>query len=260
MSTKNKVKQSETRIIWRSQIIPAPYNPRNISVDARKGLKANIKKNGIIGGMVWNEQTSHLVSGHQKLDIADEINNYNPVTKENDYEIKVEVVDVDLKTEKELNIFFNSKSVQGEMDYAKLALMIPDIDIDIAGLDDVDMSFIEMEMPEPVEVDVPVFEPQATKKEKSITQELDNSVSTPEASISEMEREELEEKSRQEKIDAVKKVKEQVKQGAVYEGDPYFTISFDSYENKVFFLEQFGISADVKIIKGEELAEKINNM
>lgn len=146
------------------------------------------------------------------------------------------------------------------MDYAKLALMIPDIDIDIAGLDDVDMSFIEMEMPEPVEVDVPVFEPQAAKKEKSITQELDNSVSTPEASISEMEREELEEKSRQEKIDAVKKVKEQVKQGAVYEGDPYFTISFDSYENKVFFLEQFGISADVKIIKGEELAEKINNM
>lgn len=89
------------------------------------------------------------------------------------------------------------------MDYAKLALMIPDIDIDIAGLDDVDMSFIEMEMPEPVEVDVPTFEPQASKKEKSITQELDNSVSTPEASIS--EREELEEKSRQEKIDAVKK-------------------------------------------------------
>ncbi|MCT4321810.1 ParB N-terminal domain-containing protein [Elizabethkingia anophelis] len=259
MST-NKVKQSETRTILRSSFSFSDYNPRTISDDARKKLKANIKKNGIIGGLVVNEQTGNLVSGHQRISIADEVNKYDPESGKNDYEIKVEIIDVDLKTEKELNIFFNSKSVMGEMDYAKLALMIPDIDIDIAGLDDVDMSFIEMEMPEPVEVDVPVFEPQAAKKEKLITQEFDNSVSTPEASISEMEREELEEKSRQEKIDAVKKVKEQVKQSAVYEGDPYFTISFDSYENKVFFLEQFGISADVKIIKGEELAEKINNM
>lgn len=55
-------------------------------------------------------------------------------------------------------------------------------------------------------------------------------------------------------------MKESVKENSIYEGDPYFTVSFDSYENKVFFLEQFGISADVKIIKGEELAEKINNM
>ncbi|MCL1671722.1 ParB N-terminal domain-containing protein [Elizabethkingia ursingii] len=259
MST-NKVKQSETRTILRSSFSFSDYNPRTISDDARKKLKANIKKNGIIGGLVVNEQTGNLVSGHQRISIADEVNKYDPESGKNDYEIKVEIIDVDLKTEKELNIFFNSKSVQGEMDYAKLALMIPDIDIDIAGLDDVDMSFIEMEMPEPVEVDVPTFEPQASKKEKSITQELDNSISTPEASISEMEREEAEEKARQEKIDAVKKVKEQVKQGAVYEGDPYFTVSFDSYENKVFFLEQFGISADVKIIKGEELAEKINNM
>ncbi|MCT3817839.1 DNA methylase [Elizabethkingia anophelis] len=259
MST-NKVKQSETRTILRSSFSFSDYNPRTISDDARKKLKANIKKNGIIGGLVVNEQTGNLVSGHQRVSIADEVNKYDPESGKNDYEIKVEIIDVDLKTEKELNLFFNSRSVSGEYDYAKLALMIPDIDVDVAGLDDVDMSFIEMEMPEPVEVDVSTFEPQASKKEKSITQELDNSISTPEASISEMEREELEEKSRQEKIDAVKKVKEQVKQSAVYEGDPYFTISFDSYENKVFFLEQFGISADVKIIKGEELAEKINNM
>lgn len=256
----NKVKQSETRTILRSSFSFSDYNPRTISDDARKKLKANIKKNGIIGGLVVNEQTGNLVSGHQRVSIADEVNKYDPETGINDYEIKVEIVNVDLKTEKELNIFFNSKSVMGEMDYAKLALMIPAIDVDIAGLDDVDMSFIEMEMPEPVEVEIPSFEPQASKKEKSITQELDNSISVPEASVSEMEREEAEEKSRQEKIDAVKKVKEQVKQGAVYEGDPYFTVSFDSFENKVFFLEQFGINADVKIIKGEELAEKINNM
>lgn len=256
----NKIKQSETVILKRSEITPSPYNPRKITDEARKKLKANIKANGIIGGMVHNKVTGNLVSGHQKLSIADEINKYNPDTKENDYELKVEQIEVDNKKEKELNLFFNSRAVSGEYDYAKLALMIPDIDVELAGLDDVDMSFIEIETPEPVEIDIVTFEPQASKKEKSITQELDNSISMPETSVSEMERAESDAKERQEKIDAVKKVKESVKENSIYEGDPYFTISFDSYENKVFFLEQFGISADVKIIKGEELAEKINNM
>ena len=41
-------------------------------------------------------------------------------------------------------------------------------------------------------------------------------------------------------------------------GEPYFTVSFDSYENKAFFLERFHISADVRYIKGEELAEKMD--
>lgn len=259
MIKENKIPEAEVRKIQRSQIILAEYNPRTIQDEAKKRLEKNVKKK-LYGGIVWNERTGNLVSGHQRIGVADKANKYNPETKENDYWITVVVADLSEKEEKEQNIFFNSKAVMGDTDYKKLAQIAPYIDVDLAGLDAVDLSFIEMEIPVPVEVDVPVFEPQAAKKEKSITQELDNSVSTPEASISEMEREELEEKSRQEKIDAVKKVKEQVKQGAVYEGDPYFTISFDSYENKVFFLEQFGISADVKIIKGEELAEKINNM
>ena len=83
--------------------------------------------------MAWNEQTGILVSGHQKLNIADEVNKYE--AGKNDYEIKVEVINVDLKKEKELNIFFNSKAVQGEMDYKKLAQIFPDIDADLAGLD-----------------------------------------------------------------------------------------------------------------------------
>ena len=164
---KNKVKQSETVVLMRSDITPAPYNPRKITDEARKQLKANIKANGIIGGMVYNIITGNLVSGHQKLSIADEINKYNPETGENDYEIKVEQISVDEKKEKELNIFFNSKSVQGEMDYSKLALMIPEIDVDLAGLDDVDMSFIEIEMPTIEDIVVPNFEPQIEKKIKA---------------------------------------------------------------------------------------------
>lgn len=241
MTMKNKIKQSETRTILRSQITPAPYNPRKITDEARKALKKNIKANGIIGGMVWNELTTNLVSGHQKLSIADEVNKYNSSTKENDYEIKVEVINVDLKTEKELNIFFNSKSVQGEMDYQKLALIVPDIDVDLAGLDDIDLSFIEVELPKDLNIEVPTFEPQEEKKEKAKIQDSE------------------EEPSQEEKKQAVKEAKAKVKEGTVYEGDPYITISFDSYENKVFFLERFHLSGDTKFIKGEEFAEIIEN-
>lgn len=74
MIMKSKIRQSETKTILRSQITPASYNPRKITDEARKALKRNIKANGIIGGMVWNESTKNLVSGHQKLSIADEIN------------------------------------------------------------------------------------------------------------------------------------------------------------------------------------------
>lgn len=252
----NKVKQSETKILKRSEITPSDYNPRTITDEARKALKKNIKENGIIGGMVWNKQTGNLVSGHQKLSIADEINKYQDG---NDYEIKVEVIDVDLKKEKELNVFFNSKAVQGQMDYKKLAQIFPDIDALLAGLDDVDISMIEVEIPTNIEIEVPTFEPQQEKVEKamlekSITQELDNSKAAPATSVHKMEQE----MSEEEKIAHVKAIKEKVKEGAVYEGDPYFTISFDSYDNKVQFLESLGFNPDDKFIKGEEFADKIN--
>ena len=256
----NKIKQSETLILKRSEITPADYNPRTITEDARKSLKKSIKENGIIGGMVYNKQTGNLVSGHQKLSIADEVNKYDAG---NDYEIKVEVIDVDLKKEKELNIFFNSKAVQGEMDYKKLAQIFPDIDASLAGLDDVDLSMIEIEMPTIEDFSVPTFEPQQEKAEKamlekSITQELSNAVHHPEASISEMESKEAKEMSDEEKKAHVKAIKEKVKEGSIIEGEPYFTVSFDNYDAKVMFLEFIGLNPEDKFIKGEKLQEKID--
>ncbi|AZA49727.1 DNA methylase [Chryseobacterium carnipullorum] len=256
----NKIKQSETITLKRSEITPADYNPRTITDEARKSLKKNIKENGIIGGMVWNKQTGNLVSGHQKLSIADEVNKYEAG---NDYDIKVEVVDVDLKKEKELNIFFNSKAVQGEMDYKKLAQIYPDIDSALAGLDEVDVSMIEIEMPNTDNIEIPSFEPQEEKKinaeyEKSITQELSNAVNHPEAGISEMERKDAKEMSDEEKKAHVKAIKEKVKEGAMMDGEPYFTVSFSDYDAKVQFLEYLGFNPEDKFIKGEELAEKID--
>lgn len=255
----NKIKQSETRVLKRSEITPSDYNPRTISDEARKALKKNIKENGIIGGMVWNEQTGNLVSGHQKLNIADEVNKYE--AGKNDYEIKVEVINVDLKKEKELNIFFNSKAVQGEMDYKKLAQIFPDIDADLAGLDEVDLSMIEIELPDVPEVEIPSFEPQKEKAEKamlekSVTEELNNTVYHNSDGIHDMEKKESEEMSAEEKKALVKAIKEKEKEGATIQGDPYFTVSFDSYDAKVEFLEFLGFNPEDKFIKGEELQEK----
>ena len=87
-----KVKQAQSITIQRSQINFASYNPRRLSDTAKKKLKANLKRIGLAGGIVWNETTGNLVSGHQRLSIIDEIEKYNPDTHENDYPIRVEVL------------------------------------------------------------------------------------------------------------------------------------------------------------------------
>lgn len=262
----NKVAQSETVVLKRSQICPADYNPRILSDEARKKLKANIKANGLIGGLVYNSETGNLVSGHQRLSIADEINKYNPETKENDYDIKLEKISVDSKKEKELNIWFNSTAVQGQMDYKKLAQIFPDIDASLAGLDDVDLSMIEIELPTVPDIVIESFEPQEEKKinaeyEKSITQELSNTKHVPEASVHEMELKEVaEELTPEEKKAKIKEIKEKVKEGARLDGEPYFTVSFSDYDAKVMFLEFLGFNPEDKFIKGEELQEKIDEV
>ena len=58
-----------------------------------------------MGGIVWNEDTGNLVSGHQKVSIMDEVNRYNLQTHENDYKLNVEVVHLDLKTENRRELF-----------------------------------------------------------------------------------------------------------------------------------------------------------
>lgn len=54
-----------------------------------------------------------VVSGHQRLSVMDELQKYDPTTKENDYKIRVDVIDVDEKQEKELNILCNNPNAQG---------------------------------------------------------------------------------------------------------------------------------------------------
>ena len=134
--------QAESREVNRSQITLAAYNPRKISEKARKQLKANLKRVGLMGGIVWNESSGNLVSGHQKVGIMDEVNRYNNETRENDYKIRVDVVHLTDKEEKEQNLFMNNKAVQGEFDDDMLIQMLGEIEYQNAGFDNFDMELL----------------------------------------------------------------------------------------------------------------------
>ena len=136
-------KGSETKIIKRSQINLNPCNPK-VHTDADiKQQKDNIKKVGLIGGIQWNETTGNLIDGHKRVMSVDLIQGYDG-TPETDYDIKVEAVDFDEKTEKE-QLLFMAKS-QDPIDYNLVAknFSIDEIDFKAAGFTEQDTEQIKM--------------------------------------------------------------------------------------------------------------------
>ena len=231
----NKYFKSETVEILRSKIHPASYNPRKISNEAKKLLKKSIKQYGVVGGMVVNQMTNNtLVSGHQKLYILDELNNYPEV----DYLLKVELISVDLKTEKELNIFFNNVNVSGTFDFDKLRELIPDIDYKNAGLSDEDLSLIGIDFT------------MQTKEEVDIANQF-NELLAPVQLQKEIDKQH------------VKDVKKQVKEAsenAAKDMESYVMINFDTAEAKESFMLRFGFQPGDKVIKGEVFENMIEKV
>ncbi len=175
----SKIFQPQQVKVMRSQINFANYNPRKISDKARKLLKANLKRVGLLGGVVFNRTTGNLISGHQRVGIIDEVNRYNPDTKENDYPLRVEMVEMDEKTEKEQNLFMNNKQVQGEFDDDMLREVLQGIDYTNAGLEEFDLQLlglgdqtVEQTIYEPWNRAQQVGENLAKGEEKTIEQEF----------------------------------------------------------------------------------------
>lgn len=145
----SKYISSQVVEINRSEITPANYNPRKISDKSRKLLKDNIKRLGVMGGIVWNELTHNLVGGHQKLNILDELHKYDTETQSNDYVLRVEKVKLSSREEIEQNIFLNNKNAQGEFDQDLLDDLLPNIDLKFAGLEDLNLD-VDFGEPEPL--------------------------------------------------------------------------------------------------------------
>lgn len=234
----SKYIKSESVELNRSAIHFADYNPRKLSEESRKTLKRGIKKFGLVGGIVVNKRTGlTVVSGHQRLTVMDELQKF----PENDYRLRVDVIDVDEKQEKELNILMNNPNAQGSWDYDALARLVPDIDYKDAGLTDADLNMIGCD-----------FLLQ-TEEENSLAGALEEMMQPV------TEQKEAEKAARQleraEKVAHMKDVKQQVKEQAQETAanmDAYLMLSFDTWEAKAAFCERFGYDPNMKFIKGEQ--------
>ncbi|MBR1526926.1 MAG: ParB N-terminal domain-containing protein [Prevotella sp.] len=238
----SKYIKSEVAELNRSAIHLASYNPREITEESKKALKRIIKKYGLVGGIVVNKRTGlTVVSGHQRITVMDELQKYDRKTKENDYKLRVDVIDVDEKTEKELNIAMNNPNAQGTWNRDKLAEMIPDIDYKDVGLSEADLSLLGLDY---------MFQ---TEQESDLANSLSNLMEPVEAE----HQEELAAKQaeRAAKVAHMKEVKQQVREAAQQTAnnmDAYIMLSFDNIENKNTFLQRFGYASDSKYIKGED--------
>lgn len=87
----------------------APYNPRRISAYELERLKASISQFGFVVPVVINTRTGKLVSGHQRIKAAVELNIA---------EVPVVEIDVAENDEKVLNLAMNR--IHGHFDAEKL--------------------------------------------------------------------------------------------------------------------------------------------
>lgn len=262
----------------RSQLHPADYNPRTITDEGKRLIRRSIKKFGVVGGIVVNAQTGNtIVGGHQKVAVLDDLNHYDPDTHENDYSLRVELIDVDAKTEKELNITLNNPNVGGQWDTDALARIIPDIDYKNAGLTEEDLHIIGVDYllqteaendtaaainamhdanleqtRQQREAERAAQQQQESESEEEGAQGVDDFYDSTEGPDEEPKDDP--ETIRQQKIQAVKDLKAKVNQDAIEkakEQEAYVVLSFDTWQAKADFVQRFGFNPMEKFIKGE---------
>ena len=263
----------------RSQITLAAYNPRKISPEARKQLKANLKRVGLMGGIVWNESTGNLVSGHQKVGIMDEVNKYNPNTHENDYTIRVEVVHLSGKEEKEQNLFMNNRAVQGEFDDDMLIQMLGDIDYQNAGFNDFDMEMLGIvDIPKEIEkndftdiTDIKDGVSEAEQWRKESVVQTNRYLANVDSNTKEAkENTKIDrsvdfyadtEENQIARHNEIAKIKDRIANSTATNDDrvatSYVIVSFDNPSETETFLLQYGYPVETKVIDGGEFLDRL---
>lgn len=236
-------KGSETKIIKRSQINLNPYNPKHHSELDIKKQKANIKRVGLLGGITWNETSGNLIDGHKRILSCDLINGYDG-TPEKDYDVKVEAVDFDEKTEKEQMVF--QAVANTSVDYNEIAKFIDDIDFKAAGFTEQDAEQIK-QLQDDLESSLAEMEDFGNDFIKPIEGQEQKSLATTklpfkEATIAELEKQ-LDEKPKmtKEEVKAEKQHCTNVATTRQTDMDTYVFIEFESTEQKLAFCELLDI-------------------
>lgn len=202
-----------------------------------------------------------IVGGNQKVTIMDEIMGY----PEKDYALLAEAIDVDYRTEVELNLMLNSENAHGEWDDMKVRELLPDINYMDAGLTEEDLSLFGYDAMVKTE-----GEDELGKELNSLldpfAQESENIKVPAPKEVQEEQRRQIEqnqiianqqqEAQYQANKERMQQVKKEVNTKAVekaLEAESYVMLSFDNIENKERFMSTFGFIETDKVIKGEML-------
>lgn len=238
--TMKELKQSETRIIKRSQINLNPINPKRHSDEKVKLQKKNLQKIGFLGGIVWNEKSRNLIDGHRRIKAMDLHYKYDGTSK-TDYDVKVEVVALDDKAEKE------------QLTYMAVGNTKPDIDLIAGYISDIDYTNVGLDIGELNDI-------LSINTEMPSQLDLVDDLLSPLPSFDEIETPSADEKTYDEKKEHMKAIKQQVRELSIerqQNEEAYITLSFSSYNAKEDFCDLLGISTDDKFVKGEDVLKLI---
>ncbi len=145
----NEDSTPEIRVMPLSALTPAAYNPRTISQEAARGLRASLRRFGLVQPIVWNERTGNVVGGHQRIEALKSLGKT---------EAQVVVVDLPVSKEKALNVTLNNPSISGEFTADLQGILaelseLPDLEFEelrLNALLDVSLDgIVEDEVPEP---------------------------------------------------------------------------------------------------------------
>lgn len=165
-------------------LTPNVKNPRKISDKKRAALKASVEKFGDLGCLVYNRRTEQMIAGHQRT------SGINPETKiviEKRYDtptrsrtvaegyveingerLKYREVDADKTWEAEAMLAANKHGGQWDKDILRLLIAeTPEIDIHIAGFDEVELKELDIELPTIEELELPDEEENESEEDDS---------------------------------------------------------------------------------------------
>jgi hypothetical protein len=99
------------------ELKPDPANPRTITERASEGLRYSLKEYGDLSGIVWNERTGELVSGHQRVSqlklLGAKISG-GDVELPDGQHFRVRVVDWPADKQRAANVVANNPAIGGE--------------------------------------------------------------------------------------------------------------------------------------------------
>lgn len=138
-----------TVTLFRPNISGVPYNPRHATPAEKKRIRKSIKDHGLMGDPVVNERTEKngwataecghfIVGGHQRIEQMDALEGTDQ------YAVRVVLLRVSPKKEREANIVLNNPNVGAQYDLSKLdeVMRTPGLDVLATGFERLDLEMM----------------------------------------------------------------------------------------------------------------------